>query len=72
MAKPGQQIVTEGISGMWHYHVSIEGPAFYRSLCGAQVMRTMIPIAHWGMQFGEHFPKRPTWCKTCAELKDKQ
>jgi hypothetical protein len=61
-------IVTEGIVGMWHYHVS-EKDKFSKGLCGAPTMKTSIPLKDWSIPFGEHFPKRPTWCKECDELK---
>lgn len=56
--------VTEGIGGVWHYHIS-EDAKFTRGLCGAQTMHTAIPIEQWGKKFGEHFPKHPTWCRQC-------
>lgn len=58
--------ITEGVSGLWHYHLSLPtNPS--RGICGALVMRTSIPRDDWGLPFGEHFPKRPTWCAKCAE-----
>jgi hypothetical protein len=71
--KDGQQVagrleVTEGIAGYWHYHLS--GPESpYRGLCGAKVMHTAIRLQDWGVPFGEHFPKRPTWCDKCEALR---
>lgn len=62
-------VVTEGISGVWHYHISTPDRRA-RGLCDARTMYTAIPVEHWGMQFGEHFPKRPTWCAKCKELYD--
>jgi hypothetical protein len=56
--------VTEGISGMWHYHLS-EAKRETRAICGAQTMTTSIPLEEWRVPFGEHFPKRPTWCEKC-------
>lgn len=60
-------VVTEGVSGYWHYHLS-DADCNIRSLCGKQVMHTSIPPERWGVPFGEHFPKRPTWCQECAAL----
>jgi hypothetical protein len=60
-------IVTEGISGMWHYHLS-KPAKFTRGLCGAQTMQTAIELADFGKSFGDHFPKKPTWCSKCKQL----
>lgn len=35
--------ITEGIAGIWHYHLSLLNHTT-RSLCGAQTMRTSIPL----------------------------
>jgi hypothetical protein len=60
--------VTEGIAGYWHYHISrSERP--YRALCGAQAMGASIRLADWRVPFGEHLPKRPTWCAECERLR---
>lgn len=59
-------VITEGISGLWHYHLSEEARKT-RALCGAQTMHTAMPIADWKVPFGEHFPKRPTWCALCDQ-----
>jgi hypothetical protein len=56
--------ISEGISGVWHYHLSPKGKAT-RGLCGARTMHTSIPLTGWKEPFGEHFPKRPTWCEEC-------
>ena len=56
--------VTEGISGVWHYHLS-EAHRESRAICGAQTMGTSIPLEGWRVPFGEHFPKKPTWCEKC-------
>lgn len=60
--------ITEGISGFWHYHLSNEGD-IGRALCGAVVMPTGMKLKDWGVKFGEHFPKCPTWCKECERHK---
>ncbi len=57
--------IVEGISGLWHYHLS---NSITYALCGAQTMRTSMALDEWGKPFGEHFPKRPTWCKECERL----
>ena len=62
--------ITEGISGYWHYHLS-DSVSRSRALCGAQTMDTAIQLKDWGVPFGEHFPKRPTWCKKCSELRNR-
>ena len=56
--------VTEGVSGLWHYHLSLP-TSKTRGLCGALVMGTSIPRDDWRKPFGDHFPKRPTWCEKC-------
>ena len=59
--------VTEGISGYWHYHLSQDGK--FTGLCGARTMDTSLKLEDWGLQnWGEHFPKRPTFCKECDRL----
>jgi hypothetical protein len=60
-------VVSEGVSGMWHYHISAaEEP--HLGQCGARTMRTEIPISDWMIPFGEHLPKRPTWCRECSAI----
>lgn len=60
-------LVTEGISGLWHYHLSTRTQrAQGLSGCGARVMSTGMELADWGKPFGAHFPKRPTFCAQCA------
>lgn len=59
--------VSEGISGLWHYHLNTEESPF-KALCGASTMHTAIQLSGWGVPFGEHFPKRPTWCQKCADI----
>lgn len=56
-------VVTEGISGVWLYHLSHEGTET-GALCGAQTMRTSIPIERWGRTpKGYHIPEK--WCQRC-------
>ena len=40
--------VTEGICGIFSYHLSHPHVSHFLSLCGAQVMPTRIPIEAWG------------------------
>lgn len=62
--------ITEGISGLWHYHLSINTPGgFVQGLCGARTMRTSMPLGDWKVPFGQHFPKQPTFCEVCDRLK---
>lgn len=60
-------VVTEGISGYCHYHISTSDRTT-RALCGAKTMQTDSNIADFGVPFGGHFPKRPTWCSECKKL----
>jgi hypothetical protein len=60
-------VITEGVSGLWHYHLSKEDEKT-RGLCGARVMTTSILLKDWKVPFGAHFPKRPTWCKECDRM----
>lgn len=57
--------VSEGISGLWHYHLSNRNNPS-EALCGARTMGTHIALDDWEKPFGAHFPKAPTWCKACA------
>lgn len=61
-------LVTEGISGLWHYHISThEQRSQGLAGCGARVMSTEgMGLADWGKPFGAHLPKRPTFCSHCA------
>lgn len=56
--------IVEGVSGLWHYHLAKSGTNA-TALCGARTMGTNIKIEEWALPFGEHFPKRPTWCHEC-------
>ena len=57
-------IVTEGVEGYWHYHLS-KPETFTRSLCGKQVMKTELPLSSWGIV--GHLKER--YCKDCELLK---
>ena len=63
--------ITEGISSMWHYHLSRDDK-FTEGLCGAKTMQTSMNLDQWGIPFGEHFPKKPTWCKECGDRAKKE
>lgn len=58
-------IVTEGVSGLWHYHLSREAEPS-KGLCGASVMGSGVQLSKWQVPFGAHFPKKPTWCAACG------
>lgn len=60
-------VITEGIIGYWHYHLSEPGKTT-RGLCGARTMHTAMHRSAWRVPFGQHFPKRPTWCEKCESL----
>lgn len=67
IAQPGLEI-TEGVSGLWHYHLSESREQVpIVALCGARVMHTSMRLESWRVPFGEHFPKRPTWCAECEK-----
>lgn len=67
MIGPKARRITEGVAGYWHYHLS-EADNFTRGLCGAPTMTTSMKLSHWRKKFGEHFPKRPTWCDKCEAI----
>lgn len=53
-------IVSEGIGGHFHYHISTKnGPTL--AFCGAKTMHTAIPLTAWGVK--DHLPSK--WCKNC-------
>ncbi len=56
-------IVTEGISGVYHYHLS-HASRFTRGLCGRQTMRTGLSLLQWG---GRSDHLHETYCKKCEE-----
>jgi hypothetical protein len=67
--RPGL-LVTEGISGMWHYHLS-DPTRKYTALCGKQVMHTSILVESWGLRSGglRHLE---SWCTECPRLARQQ
>lgn len=57
-------IVTEGVAGMWFYHLSKkETPNI--SLCGKQTMRTDFPIHEFPIKLADHIPHGN--CKRCTK-----
>ena len=54
--------VTEGIAGVWHYHLAETGS--WRALCGRNVMSTHIPLDAWGK--GGNPELHESWCRECA------
>lgn len=56
--------VTEGVAGMWHYH--LRRVAELRAVCGALVMGSGIPIAHWG-RTSANWKIRASWCEECTK-----
>jgi hypothetical protein len=69
MVDSTKYVVTEGISGVYHYHLSPAAQGGYvRGLCGAQTMSTAISVSSWGQSGGEHLAKRYTYCKECQRL----
>jgi hypothetical protein len=63
MKKPvdNQLHVTEGIGGVWFYHLSLAATNS-TALCGAKTMHTSIPLASWGVR--GHLNEG--WCSKCA------
>lgn len=59
-----QLLVTEGVSGVWHYHLSLK-EKHWRGLCDANTMLTSIPLDQWRQSGGDHLPKRYTYCDKC-------
>lgn len=57
--------IVEGIAGYWFYHLR-EGDTG-KALCGAEVMRTSIPLDGWARTpTNYHIPEK--WCHHCALL----
>lgn len=57
--------ICEGIAGMWHYH--LRHPQQVKSLCGATVMGTSIPLKSWGRKIPSyHIPE--SYCSNCDEI----
>lgn len=61
--------ITEGVAGMWHYHLRVEGEQ--KALCGATVMRTSVPPENWNRKIaGYHLPR--SFCEKCEALREKK
>jgi hypothetical protein len=62
--------VTEGVSGLWHYHFS--KPGEYVGLCGTSVMNSGLKLADWKVaENPSHMPKRATYCRTCDAARNR-
>lgn len=59
-------VIVEGLAGTWHYHLAPE-EKFTRALCGAQTMRTSIPLAYWNKTPKDHHIPE-SWCSRCERL----
>ena len=59
--------VVEGISGVWHYHLTDEpkNGSSAKSICGARTMYSGMPIDSWGYK-PTHMPT--SYCKECERL----
>lgn len=61
--------IVESIAGTWFYHLgTIERTKCgqkVKSLCGASVMQTSIPLDYWGIK-ADHIPE--TYCKECGDI----
>lgn len=56
--------VTEGIPGVWHYHLACAEK--FNALCGAKVMGTAIELESWGRNGNPEL--REKWCTKCADI----
>lgn len=62
--------VTEGVSGLWHYHLS--RPGEYLGLCGARVMNSSLALSDWKLaRNSDHMPKSATYCAKCDAARPK-
>ena len=62
--KKPEIVVTEGIEGHWHYHLSHKGTV--RSLCGKQIMPTHCSMNSWGL-VGD---LNENYCEKCKKIYD--
>lgn len=60
---PSEVIISEGINGTWHYHLSFNDCTAI-SLCGKQTMASNAPRSSWGYQ--SHLNER--YCKDCIDV----
>jgi hypothetical protein len=65
--KPQEQkvVITEGVESTFHYHFSMSGDTT-RSLCGAKVMPTNIPLNGWG--YVSHINEK--YCVECLRINE--
>jgi hypothetical protein len=66
---PTKHQIAEGIAGVWFYHLAPRESTGTKALCGAQTMKTSIPVSAWGHR-SEHIRER--YCKECEELAGKE
>ena len=59
-------VVSEGVSGNHHYHISCSDNSI-KSLCGMSTMWTSIALKDWGNQI-DHLNE--TYCKKCKKIYD--
>ena len=60
-------VVTEGIAGVWFYHLS-HWKTYTTSLCGRDTMMSPVNLKNWGKS-GSNTPDK--WCKECEKLAGK-
>jgi len=58
-------VITEGIGGTWHYHLSYDGKTT-RALCGEHVMQTNCSLDDWG--YVGHLNEK--YCEKCKKIYD--
>lgn len=56
-------VITEGVEGYWHYHLSHKDNT-KKSLCDCHTMHTSLPLNSWGTI--THLHER--YCKRCWEI----
>ena len=61
-------IVTEGLEGIWYYHISRKDDST-KSLCGENVMYSNMSLDEWNTE-PTHIPYK--FCKRCQELMEKE
>jgi hypothetical protein len=55
-------LITEGIEGTWHYHLSTTDNK-HKSLCGKPVMHSNLSMNDWG--FVSHLKEK--YCEKCMK-----
>jgi hypothetical protein len=58
-------IVTEGIEGYWHYHLSLKNE-FTKSLCGISTMQCSLPYLSYKLGIKTHLNEK--YCQKCIEI----